>query len=138
MGEDLNQEGEKMITQGILPFKLELTEEQITPRSGLALFAEVIRALKVEAQVREVFPWPGSNRGYEAWSFIEPLVLRLEGGGRHVVDLREIRDDGALRELIGTGRMPALSTYGTGWCGRGGAEECGRCGRSAKAWPGRS
>jgi len=31
---DLNQEGELMIQQGILPFKLERTEELITPRSG--------------------------------------------------------------------------------------------------------
>jgi hypothetical protein len=43
MGEVLNQEGNSMISQGILPFKIEHTEEQITPRSGgLALFAEVI------------------------------------------------------------------------------------------------
>jgi hypothetical protein len=47
MGEDLNQEGKSMISQGILRFKIEHTEEQITPRSGLALFAEVIRAFDV-------------------------------------------------------------------------------------------
>ena len=42
-----------MIQQGILPFKLEHTDELITPRSGLALFAEVIRTLKVDRKVRE-------------------------------------------------------------------------------------
>jgi len=36
----------------------------------------------------------------------------LEGGGRHVEDLREIRDDQTLRQLIGLRRMPSLSTYG--------------------------
>jgi hypothetical protein len=51
MGEDLNQEGKRMISQGILPFKIEHTEEQITPRSGVALFAEVIRALDVRRKV---------------------------------------------------------------------------------------
>jgi Transposase DDE domain group 1 len=112
MGEDLNQEGKSMISQGILRFKIEHTEEQITPRSGLALFAEVIRALDVRRKVEGHFPKPGSNRGYEAWSYIEPVLLMLEGGGRHIEDLREIRDDAALRQLGGIGEMPSLSTYG--------------------------
>ncbi len=109
-----------MIPQGILPFKIEVTDELITPRSGLALFAEVLRALKVEQKVRDYFPRPGSNRGYEAWSYLEPLLLMLEGGGRHIEDLREIREDRTLRALIGLGRMPALSTFGD-WLARWGA-----------------
>jgi hypothetical protein len=109
-----------MIQQGILPFKLEHTEELITPRSGLALFAEVVRTLRVDQTVRESFARPGSNRGYEAWSYIEPLLLMLEGGGRHVEDLREIRDDETLRRLIDLWRMPSLSTFGD-WMVRSGA-----------------
>jgi hypothetical protein len=109
-----------MIQQGILPFKIEHIEELITPRSGLALFAEVIRALKVGEKVETHFPKPGSNRGYEAWSYIEPVLLMLEGGGRHIEDLREIRDDAALRRLVGIEEMPSLSTYGD-WLVRMGA-----------------
>jgi len=109
-----------MIQQGILPFKIEHTEELITPRSGLALFAEVIRALRVGEKVEAHFPKPGSNRGYEAWSYIEPVLLMLEGGGRHIEDLREIRDDQTLRQIIGLGRMPSLSTFGD-WLARTGA-----------------
>lgn len=82
-----------MIQQGILPFKIEHTDELITPRSGLALFAEVIRAMKVEEKVKHHFPKPGSNRGCEAWAYVEPLLLMMQGGGRHIEDLREIRDD---------------------------------------------
>ena len=48
-----------MIQQGILSFKLEHTDELLTPRSGLALFAEVVRTLKVDQKVRESFPRPG-------------------------------------------------------------------------------
>ena len=109
-----------MIAQGILPFKLERTEELITPRSGLALFAEVIRALKVKEKVEEHFPRPGSNRGYEAWKYIEPLLLMMEGGGRHVEDLREIEEDAVLRKLLGLNRMPSSSTVGD-WLVRVGA-----------------
>ena len=101
-----------MIQQGILPFKLEITEEEITPRSGLVLYAEVLRALKVKQEVERSFPRPGSNRGYEAWRFIEPLLMMLYGGGRHIEDLREIRDDEALKGLLGLEKMPSLSTYG--------------------------
>ncbi|MGB8953582.1 MAG: IS1380 family transposase [Candidatus Aminicenantales bacterium] len=108
-----------MITQGILPFKIEVTDELITPRSGLALFSEVVRTLKVEQKVGSYFPRPGSNRGYEAWAYIEPLLLMLEGGGRHVEDVREIRDDAALRALIGLEEMPSTSTFGD-WLARTG------------------
>jgi len=41
----------------------------------------------------------------------------LEGGGRHIEDLREIRDDEALRTMIGLSEMPSLSTYGD-WLAR--------------------
>jgi hypothetical protein len=117
-----------MIAQGILPFKLERTEELITPRSGLVLFAEVIRSLKVKEKVEEHFPRPGSNRGYEAWRYIEPLLLMMEGGGQHVEDLREIEEDAALRKLLGLKRMPSTSTVGD-WLARvsacGGVEAMG-------------
>jgi hypothetical protein len=117
---DLNQEGELMIQQAILPFKMERTDELITPRSGLGLFAEVVRTLGVPGKIREAFPRPGSNRGYEAWQYIEPLLLMLAGGGRHIEDLREIRDDEALRALVGLRRMPSVSTFGD-WLVRMGA-----------------
>jgi hypothetical protein len=109
-----------MIQQGILSFKLEHTDELLTPRSGLALFAEVVRTLKVDQKVRESFARPGSNRGYEAWNYIEPMLLMLEGGGQHIEDLREIRDDETLRQLVGLRRMPSLSTFGD-WMARAGA-----------------
>ena len=50
-----------MITQDQLPFKLEITEEEITPRSGLALYAEVLRAFRIEERIQQYFPIPGSN-----------------------------------------------------------------------------
>jgi hypothetical protein len=121
-----------MITQGKLPFKLEITDEEITPRSGLALYAEVLRAFRIEEAIEEHLPQPGSNRGYKPWKFVEPLLLMLYGGGRHIEDLREIRDDVALRRLIGLEEMPSLSTFGD-WlsrCGeKSGVEGIGRVNR---------
>jgi hypothetical protein len=48
------------------------------------------------------------------------MLLMLEGGGRHIEDLREIRDDETLRQLVGLRRMPSLSTFGD-WMVRAGA-----------------
>lgn len=129
-----------MIAQGILPFKLERTDELITPRSGLALFAEVMRSLKVREKIEGHFPSPGSNRGYDAWEYIEPLLLMMEGGGRHVEDLREIEEDRALRTLVGLRRMPSTSTVGD-WLLRmgagGGVEAMGKVDEEAAAAIGR-
>jgi hypothetical protein len=55
-----------MIQQGILSFKLERTDEPITPRDGLVLFSELLRAFKIGDKAGRYFPRPGANRGYEA------------------------------------------------------------------------
>lgn len=101
-----------MVQQGILPFKMEITQEEITPKSGLAAYAEVLRALRIGELVQRHMPGPGSNRGYKPYRFIEPLLLMLYGGGRHLEDLREIREDKALRRPLGLKKMPASSTVG--------------------------
>jgi len=92
-----------MIKQTVLPFKLKMSKEDITPRSGLVLYAEFLRAIVIKEMVQLYMPAPGSNRGYGAWQFIEPLMLC--GGGRHIEDVREIAEDKALRRLIGLRRM---------------------------------
>jgi hypothetical protein len=101
-----------MIKQTMLPFKLKMSKEDITARSGLALYAEFLRAIGLKRMVQRHMPTAGSNRGYGAWQFIEPLMLMLYGGGRHVEDVREIAEDKALRRLIGLRRMPSCSTLG--------------------------
>ena len=57
-------------------------------------------------------PKPGSNRGYNAWQYIHPILLMLIGGGSHIEDLREIINDYGLRRLAGLNRIPSTSTIG--------------------------
>ncbi|BAU23389.1 probable transposase [Caldimicrobium thiodismutans] len=57
-------------------------------------------------------PEPGSNRGYKAWQYIEPILLMLIGGGRHIEELREIIEDEGLRKLTGMKKIPSPSTVG--------------------------
>lgn len=111
-----------MIPQRQLSFKLERTNEKITPHAGLVLYAEFLKRSGIKELIQTHMPMPGSNRGYSAWEYILPAVLMLQGGGRHIEDIRQIRDDTGLRELIGLKRMPSLSTYGD-WFRRMGNSE---------------
>lgn len=101
-----------MIKQTQLSFKVGLTEEEITPRAGLAVYTEFLRGFGVKDMISKHMPLPGSNRGYRAWHYMEPLMLMLYGGGRHIEDLREIADDKALRRLIGLTGLPSASACG--------------------------
>jgi len=101
-----------MIRQTVLPFKLERTEERLTARSGLALYAEFMKGMKVEELVDRHMPRPGSGRGFEAISYIEPLSMMLYGGGEAIEEVREIREDHPLREAIQMERIPSCSAIG--------------------------
>jgi hypothetical protein len=101
-----------MIKQTQLSFKIGITEDKITPRSGLSLYAEFLRGFGIKDLIDKNMPLPESNRGYKAWQYLEPLMLMLYGGGRHIEDLREIAEDKALRKLIGSNMVPSSSTVG--------------------------
>ena len=101
-----------MILQKNLPFKLERTTEEITARSGLAIYTEFLNRLGLNTLINDQLPRPGSNRGYQPWHYIKPLLLMLYGGGRHIEDLREIREDKALRTLISLKKFPSPSSVG--------------------------
>lgn len=101
-----------MIKQNLLPFKIGISGETLTSRSGLALYSEFMRAYGIKELIESLMPEPGSNRGYSAWRYIEPIVLMLIGGGRHIEELREIIEDEGLRKLIGMNQIPSPSTVG--------------------------
>lgn len=111
-----------MIKQTQLGFKLGLTRNKITPRAGLSVYSEFLRGFGIKDFIDRHMPKPGSNRGYMAWNYIEPIMLMLYGGGRRIEDLREIVEDKALRKLIGLEAMPSPSTVGD-WLRRMGAGE---------------
>jgi len=115
-----------MIQQTVMPFKLKRTEERMTPRSGLVLYAEFMKAMGVDEMLSTHFPRPGSGRGYVASDYVKPLSLVLYGGGETIEDMREIREDGSLRQAIGSGNIPSSSATGD-WLRRMG-QRGGICG----------
>jgi hypothetical protein len=101
-----------MIPQSVLPFKLKRTEEHITSRSGLALYAEFMKAMRVTELVNQYLPKPGSGNSYKASEYIIPISLMLYGGGEAIEDVREIRGDAPLRKITGLTGIPSVSAIG--------------------------
>ncbi len=101
-----------MIQQTIFPFKLAVTKEALTARSGLSLFAEYNHGIGLRELADNYLPAPGSNRGFKPSVFVNSMVLMLQGGGRSFEDLRELKNDDGLMKLIGYDNIPDPDTAG--------------------------
>jgi len=101
-----------MIRQTILPFKVEMTRDLITPHAGLALLGEFVVGLGFLQSVDKYLPKPGSGAGYNPSEYIFPLILMLNGGGRSLEDTRQIKTDEGLREILPLERIPSSDAFG--------------------------
>lgn len=108
------------LAQTVLPFKIEATEELLTANAGLALFGEFTQGLGLHRWLSQEMPKPGSGRGYEAVSYATPLILMLTAGGRSLEDLRSLKNDAALAQLLGLTTLPSTDAMGD-WLRRAGA-----------------
>lgn len=107
-----------MIKQFKFNFKLGITKEKITPRSGIAVYAQILKNLDIDSLADKYMPMPGSNRGYRPSSYVIPLMLMLLSGGAHIEDLKELINDKALTGLLNI-KIPSPSTFGD-WMRRNG------------------
>jgi hypothetical protein len=98
--------------ESVLPFKLENTKDLMTSHAGLAIWGEFYYGLDLKRLVNKHLPQPQGPRGYQAWEMVEPLVLMLAGGGRSLADLREMREDKGLQELLQIQRVPSSDATG--------------------------
>jgi hypothetical protein len=101
-----------MIQQTILPFKIEMTRDLITPHGGLALLGEFAVGLDLLQSIDNCLPTPGSGAGYHPSEYIFPLILMLNGGGRSLEDTRQIRTDEGLREVLPLEKIPSSDAFG--------------------------
>ncbi len=79
-----------MIRQTVLPFKLEKTNDMITPNAGLALLGEFAVGLGLLKSLDRHLPKPGSGAGYTPSEHLFPLILMFNGGGRSLEDLDSV------------------------------------------------
>lgn len=108
------------LAQTVLPFKIEATEELLTANAGLALFGEFTQGLGLHRWLSQEMPKPASGRGYEAVSYVTPLALMLTAGGRSLEDLRTLKNDAALAQLLKLATLPSTDAMGD-WLRRTGA-----------------
>jgi len=116
-----------MIQQTIFPFKIEMTKEKLTAHGGLALMAEFNHGIGLRELTDRYLPAPGSNRGFDPSVIVDTVVLMLQGGGRRIEDLRELRNEEGLMRLIGHDEIPEPDTVGD-WLRRMGDREAGELG----------
>jgi hypothetical protein len=101
-----------MIRQTVMPFKLERAEEKVTARSRLVLYGEFMGAMGVDSLIERHMPKPFSGRGFEPIRYIRALSMTLYGGGETIEDVREIREDDSLRQVVGLDEIPSSSAIG--------------------------
>jgi len=116
-----------MIQQTIFSFKIETTKERLTAHGGLALMAEFNHAIGLRELTDQYLPGPGSNRGFDPSEIMDTVVLMLQGGGRSLEDLRELKNEEGLMKLIGRDEIPEPDTVGD-WLRRMGDPETGQLG----------
>ena len=102
----------KKVQQSVLPIKLEKSEERLTSLAGLVVVEELARAKGLWQRVDELFPEPGSGRGYRASEYVRPLVWLLHAGGRRLEDVRELRAEQGVLKHLGMKRLPSTDAMG--------------------------
>jgi len=110
--------------EGLLPFRIEQSDEPLIARGGLILPYEMAKALKLPKVIDLELPPPGSGHSYRPSRFVMPLLLMLHGGGKQLEDMREIRGEVSLREILEIRELPACCTVGD-WLRRMGLNEKG-------------
>jgi len=99
------------MTQTILNFKLQSTNEKLTPRTGVAILGEYLKGMKLESLCNTHLPKAKRNNGYSAFEFIYPFILMLHSGGRVLDDIREIKVDEALKKLLKIENIPTANAF---------------------------
>ena len=122
-----------MIQQTVFPFKIETTKERLTAHGGLALMAEFNHGIGLRELTDRYLPPPGSHRGFEPSVMVDSLVLMLQGGGRSLEDLRELKNEEGLLKLIGRDEIPEPDTVGD-WLRRMGDPKRGEAGLKGLDW----
>lgn len=74
-----------------------------------------------------MFPQPGSGRGYQASTYVKPLVWMLQAGGRRLEEVRELRAEQGVLSQLGLEELPSADAVGD-WLRRTGSRGVGALG----------
>lgn len=96
----------------ILPYNLATTKDLLTSRAGLVCVATLMQSIDFVQAVNHHFSQPQSNRGFKPSVFVTSMMLMLHEGGKCLDDLQYIRQDKALRLLLGLNQVPESDSLG--------------------------
>lgn len=96
----------------MLPYKLDTTNDLLTSRAGLLATGELLQTLNLSERIDQHFPLPNSNRGYLPSVYVQTLMLMQHEGSFHLDDIRRLKDDEALCEVLELGVLPSATTLG--------------------------
>ena len=96
-----------MTRQTDLPLKFKKAKEARASSTGLALLGEFCVGLGVLDWVDAYMPKSGKGARFKASEYLFPLVLMLNSGGRSLEDIRIIRHDFMLRDILPLKRVPS-------------------------------
>ena len=92
--------------QTILNYKLETTNEKLTPRTGVVIFGEYLKGLDFKNIVNTQIEPSKHHKAYSPFDYIYPLILMQHSGGRVISDIKEIRMDEALKAILKIKEIP--------------------------------
>ena len=101
-----------MARQTDLPLKFISAKEAQASSAGLALLGKFCIGLGVLDWVDAYMPKSGKGTRFKASEYLFPLVLMLNGGGRSLEDIRIIRHDFMLRDILPLKRVPSSDAIG--------------------------
>ncbi len=111
------------MTKKSIQYKLEFSdEEMITPYSGLGLYGGLYKSIGIARTVENTISKPGSGSGYNANKYVYPLTMMFLGGGKYIEDIRKIKADKGLREIMKMDIVPSSDALGD-WLRRGSEEK---------------
>lgn len=101
-----------MARQTDLPLKFIGAKKTQASSAGLALLGEFCIGLGVLDWVDAYMPKSGRGTHFKASEYLFPLVLMLNGGGHSLEDIRIIRRDFMLRDILPLKRVPSPDAIG--------------------------
>ncbi len=97
----------------ILTYKTSNSTHTLTSRTGLVVLGELMKRLKLSETVDRLMPkTERSNRTYRSSAVFNTFMLMLHEGGRHLDDVRRLRDESALLQILGIRKVPSAHTLG--------------------------
>ena len=88
--------------QGIFPFVIEPgRQDDVTARAGLTLVAEAVRAVGLDAAVKQHLELRERRSGYSEAEKVEAIVLLQSAGGECIEDIRMLSADLGFERMLG-------------------------------------